>query len=115
MRSFKFAIQGILEAVRTEHNFRFMLAFFMFVVAAGTIFSITRYEWMAVLICCGAVLGTEILNMAVEAAVDLAVKGSDPLAKKAKDAAAGASLVVCAFSAAVGLIVFIPYIIELFS
>ncbi len=114
MRSFKFAFQGILEAVRTEHNFRFMLAFFMFVTAAGTIFGITRGEWIAVLICCGAVLGIEIINMAVEAAVDLAVHGEDPLAKKAKDAAAGASLVVCVFAAAVGLIIFVPYMAELF-
>ncbi len=114
MRSFKFAFQGILEAVRTEHNCRFMLAFFMFAVAAGTIFGITRGEWIAVLICCGAVLGIEIINMAVEAAVDLAVHGKDPIAKKAKDAAAGASLVVCAFAVAVGLIVFVPYIAKLF-
>lgn len=114
MRGFKFAFQGIWQAVRTEHNFRFMLAFFMFVVAAGTVFGISRGEWLAVLICCGAVLGTEILNMAVEAAVDLAVQGENPLAKKAKDAAAGASLTVCIFAAAVGLIVFVPYIIKLF-
>ncbi len=114
MRSFKFAFQGILEAVRTEHNFRFMLAFFMFVTAAGTIFGITRGEWIAVLICCGAVLSIEIINMAVEAAVDLAVHGENPLAKKAKDAAAGASLVVCIFAAAVGLIIFVPYMAELF-
>lgn len=103
-----------MEAIRTEHNFRFMLAFFMFVVAAGVIFEITHNEWLAVLICCGMVLGMEIINMAVEAAVDLAAKGRDPLAKKAKDAAAGASLVVCVFSAAVGLIVFVPYIAALF-
>jgi diacylglycerol kinase len=115
LRSFKFAFQGIVEAIRTEHNFRFMLAFFMFVVAAGVVFEISRYEWLAVLICCGLVLGMEIINMAVEAAVDIAAKSHDPLAKKAKDAAAGASLVVCAFSAAVGLIVFVPYIIALFS
>ena len=56
MRSFKFAFQGIVEAIRTEHNFRFMLAFFMFVVAAGVIFDITHNEWLAVLICCGMVL-----------------------------------------------------------
>jgi diacylglycerol kinase len=91
-----------------------MLAFFMFVVAAGVIFEISHYEWMAVLICCGMVLSVEILNMAVEAAVDIAAKGKNPLAKKAKDAAAGASLVVCAFSAAVGLVVFVPYIAALF-
>ncbi len=104
-----------MEAIRTEHNFRFMLAFFMFVVAAGVIFEITHNEWLAVLICSGMVLGMEIINMAVEAAVDLAAKGRDPLAKKAKDAAAGASLVVCVFSAAVGLIVFVPYIAALFQ
>lgn len=87
----------------------------MFVVAAGVVFEISRYEWLAVLICCGLVLGMEIINMAVEAAVDIAAKSHDPLAKKAKDAAAGASLVVCVFSAAVGLIVFVPYIIALFN
>lgn|GEM_PF-2073568 len=92
-----------------------MLAFFMFVVAAGVVFGISHYEWLAVLICCGLVLGMEVINMAVEAAVDIAAKSRDPLAKKAKDAAAGASLVVCVFSAAVGLIVFVPYIIALFN
>jgi len=87
----------------------------MFVVAAGVVFGISHYEWLAVLICCGLVLGMEVINMAVEAAVDIAAKSRDPLAKKAKDAAAGASLVVCVFSAAVGLIVFVPYIIALFN
>ena len=79
------------------------------------VFGISHYEWLAVLICCGLVLGMEVINMAVEAAVDIAAKSRDPLAKKAKDAAAGASLVVCVFSAAVGLIVFVPYIIALFN
>jgi len=114
LRSFKFAFQGIAEAVRTERNFRFMLAFFMLVTAAGAVFQITRYEWLAVLMCSGAVLGTEILNMAVEAAVDLAAEGKSALAKKAKDAAAGASLAVCIFAAAVGIIIFFPYIKALF-
>lgn len=115
LRCFKYALQGITSTVRSEHNFRFMMGAFGAVVAAGAVFSISSLEWACVLGCCGLVLGAELINTAIEAVVDLAANGQSPLAKKAKDAAAGASLVVCVFSAVVGLIIFLPYIRALFS
>ncbi len=114
LRCFKYAFHGIIDTARVEHNFRFMLGIFGLVVAGGSALKISGIEWAVVLICCGLSLGVELINTAIEAVVDLATKENNPLAKKAKDAASGASLVVCTFSAAVGLIIFIPYIVKIF-
>lgn len=114
LRCVKFAFQGIAETVRTEHNFRFMLGVFGAVVAAGAVLGLSGIEWALLLVCCGMSLGAELINTAIEAAVDVATLQKNPLAKKAKDAASGASIVVCAFSAAVGLVIFIPRIVSLF-
>ena len=114
-RSCKFACRGIVHTYQTEGNFRVMSVFFILVVAAGIVFNITAGEWTAVLICCGMSLGAELLNTAVEAAIDLVVPTYHKRAAKAKDAASAGSFTIAAFSASVGMIVFYPYVRALFD
>ena len=83
------------------------------VIALGFFFHVSAGEWCALLVCIGLVLGGECMNTAVEDAVDLACPRIDPLAKAAKDLAAGAVLVFSLASLAVGLIVFVPHILTL--
>ncbi len=114
-KPFHYAVQGIAQAFRSEKNIRVMFVCFLIVLLAGYLFAITPLEWVAVLLCCGGVLALEMINTAVESTVDLITKEHHPLAKKAKDVAAGAVLVWSVFSAAVGLIVFLPHLIALIN
>lgn len=111
--SFRYAFHGIRDALKDGRNFRIMAAFFVLVVAAGIILGLSALEWAAALLCCAGVLSLELVNTALEAAVNVATDEYRPLAGKAKDAAAGATLVFSLFSAAIGLIIFIPHIIDL--
>jgi diacylglycerol kinase (ATP) len=91
--SFNYAIQGIVYALRTQRNMR------LHVVAAVTVFAtclllhITGFGLIAIVFAIALVFVAELINTAIEAAVDLAVAGPDPLAKISKDVAAGAVFV----------------------
>ena len=115
LKSFKFAIEGIKKTFITEPNFRIMLVFLFIVIILGIIFGITFTQWAILLICSAGVLSLEMINTALEALVDMITDGHHPLAEKVKDISAGLVLVFSIFSVAVGLIIFIPYIINLFK
>ncbi|MBO7743827.1 diacylglycerol kinase family protein [Paenibacillus sp. MWE-103] len=111
LRSVAFAWAGVRASVRTEANMRLHLVAVVAVNAAGWLAGLSRTEWLAIVIAQGMVLGAELLNTAVEHVVDLASPGPHPLAKAAKDAAAGAVLVAAVMAVIVGLIVFGPHIV----
>ena len=109
------AFHGIGDAVKEQRSFRVMLVCMIAVLLAGLACNLSTVEWAAVLLCSGGTLALELVNTALEAAVNLVTRERRELARKAKDAAAGASLVFAIISAAVGLIIFIPYIIKTFT
>lgn len=109
-KSFAYAIAGIIACVRQERNMRIHLTAAILVTAAGTLFRISAAEWIVCLILFGLVMSLELVNTALEAAVDLVTQEQKPLAKKAKDAAAGAVLVSAVMAAIIGLIIFLPKI-----
>lgn len=110
-RSFRYAFNGILTLVRSEHNARIHLVATVLVVAAGFIFSITPMQWVAVILCISAVFSLEAVNSAVEALADLVSPDYHPLVKKAKDVASAAVLIAAMASVIVAGIIFIPYIL----
>ena len=79
------------------------------VTVLGAFAGLTRMEWCICLILCGMVLALELMNTALEAVTDLVTEEWRPLAKKAKDLAAGAVLMGAVTAAAVGGIIFIPH------
>ena len=85
------------------------------VVIAGFVFHITPVEWCICLALFGLVMALEMVNTAVEAVVDLVTKERKPLAKLAKDAAAGAVLIAAIMAAIAGMIIFIPKLLESLS
>ena len=85
------------------------------VVIAGFVFHITSVEWCICLTLFGLVMALEMVNTAVEAVVDLVTKERKPLAKLAKDAAAGAVLIAAIMAAIAGMIIFIPKLLESLS
>ena len=114
-KSFKNALKGIAISVKEERNLKIIFFVFILVVAAGFVFSLNIIQWAIVLLCCALVIGAEMINSSIENAINLCTEEYSPLAKKAKDIAAGATLVVSIFSAAIGLLIFLPRIIEFFS
>jgi undecaprenol kinase len=54
------------------------------------------------------------VNSSIERVVDLVTQEYHPLAKQAKDIAAGAVLLYAIFSVIVGMIIFLPKLIHLF-
>lgn len=106
LRGFHFAFEGIVYAVRTQLNLRIQLVIAVLVLLATLYLHLQRVYLVAILIVIGIVLAFEILNTAVEAIVDLLTLASHPLAKVAKDAAAGAVLTVSLVAAIVGYLIF---------
>jgi len=112
--SLEFAFTGILTAIKEERNMRKHAATALIVILAGFVFGVSRIEWLFLLLSIFMVIAFEILNSAIENVVDLASHYHfDMLAKKAKDMAAGAVLVVSVLAALIGLLIFIPRIWDL--
>ena len=106
MRSFAFAIRGVLDTVRTERNMRIHLCFAVYVIIAGFVTQISSLEWIAVLICIGLVMALELLNTAIESLCDTVCPERSKGIRKAKDASAGAVLCTAVFAAAAGGLIF---------
>lgn len=113
-KSVGFALAGV-KAAFGERNMRIHLSLGLLVILAGVFFSISRMEWLFVLLCIAGMFTLEILNTAIEKTVDLVTDEYHPLAKVAKDLAAGAVLVYTVYSIIVGMIVFLPKVIDFFT
>ena len=111
LSSLDFALSGIWTAFKEERNMRkHALAAFLAIVF-GLVFQISEFEWLFLLLSIFLVFMAEIFNSAIENVVDLASHYHfSMLAKKAKDMAAGAVLVVSLLAAVIGALIFIPRI-----
>jgi diacylglycerol kinase len=107
-RSFYFAFAGLRYLFRTQRNARIHLLLGIVACALGAWLGITRVEWAVLVFTIALVLILEGLNTAVEAAIDLASPEIHPLAKAAKDLAAGMVLIAALASVAVGLLILGP-------
>jgi diacylglycerol kinase len=113
VKSFIYAFNGLKYALKTQLNFCVQIAIFIMGIVAAIYFNITKLEWLFFLFSSGNVLALELINTAFEAVVDLTTQEYSELAKKAKDVAAGAVLVISLVSAIIGIIIFLPYFMEL--
>jgi diacylglycerol kinase (ATP) len=104
--SFDYAIQGIVHTLRTQRNMRLHALAASIVLLAALYFRVRGVELAILLFAISLVVVTELANTAIEAAVDIAIETFDPMAKTAKDVAAGAVLVASVNAVAVGYIVF---------
>jgi diacylglycerol kinase len=114
-QSILFACQGLLDGFRTQPNFRIQLIVALAVVVTGWGLSISRLEWLAIVLTIALVLSAEMLNTAIEYLTDLASPEVHPLAGKAKDAAAAAVLLTAAAAVLVGILIFLPKLLQLFN
>ena len=114
LHSFGYAWQGIRGCIGKEQNLSFHLITSLAVIIAGIGFDISRYEWIAVILCIGLVIAAELFNTAIERLVDFVSPQRHPIAGQVKDIAAGAVLVCALAAIAVGLIIFVPYLTRIF-
>ena len=104
--SFNNAFEGIIHVLRTQRNMRIHFAVAFFVLIAALVVNVTKLELIALLISITFVLIAEMLNTGIEAAIDIATTSFDPMAKLAKDIAAGAVLIATVNAVFVGYLVF---------
>src|SRR5215211_3996746 len=106
IESFNYAFEGIIHVLRTQRNMRIHFAVALAVLIAGLAVDVSRLELIALLLAIAFVLIAEMINTALEAAIDVATTSFDPMAKLAKDIAAGAVLIATVNAIAIGYLVF---------
>ena len=111
--SFRYALTGIGSAFKTERNIKIHVAVASIVTILGIILKLKTWEWVVCVGWFAIVIGRELFNTAIEIAVDLAMPKINEKAKRAKDISAGGVLVFAIGSIIVGVIIFIPKIINL--
>ena len=108
VKSFEYAIKGIAQTFIQERSLRFHITFAIYMFCYLLIydfFEVTKADWIAIILSTIVVISAEIMNTAVENAVDLSTQEINPFAKMAKDASAGAVLVCAIGAVIVGVIV----------
>jgi undecaprenol kinase len=110
LRPFTFAIVGILHAIRNERNMKIHTVVAALVIILGLFYQLSAIEWMLIVCAIGGMLSLELMNTAIERVVDLVTKDFHPLAKQAKDVAAGAVFIYAILSVLIGCIIFLPKI-----
>lgn len=107
-KSVGYAFQGIYTCISKERNMKIHCGFSVLVVIAGIILKLSVTEWCICLTLFGLVMALELVNTSIEAVVDLVTEERKPLAKIAKDTAAGAVLIAAIMAAIIGCIIFVP-------
>lgn len=105
--SFIYAFSGIITTFKTEQNFRIHSILSVIVIFTAVTLDFSTLRMAVLLIVIGIVLALELVNTAVEKTVDLMTMERHPLAKEAKDAAAGAVLVFSIIAVIIGILLFI--------
>ena len=111
--SVKNCLDGISYVTKSEKNFKREIALGIIALLLSYILKIDKIEFIIVLTMICLVLTTEIINTAIERAVDLVTKEYHELARIAKDVSAGSVLVTSIFALTIGIIIFMPKIIIL--
>ncbi len=112
LKSFGYAAAGVFQA-SGERNFKVDIVAGVVAFCLCALLQVPLWGWAAVTLCVGVQLAMETVNTAIEAVVDLASPELHPLAKRAKDCAAGAALITACSSVVVGCIVYIPALLAL--
>lgn len=113
INSFKFAINGLKILFKEEQNSRIHLFATVCVIISGVILRISNLEWTAIMFAIGFVFSAEIFNTAVENIADFISPEKNIKIKRIKDLSAAAVLISAITALIIGLLIFIPKIIEL--
>lgn len=112
--SFRHAFRGLYLLITREHNMWIHLFLAVLALMLGWVFSITKFEWLFLVLAIGLVFITEAINTALEVDINLTSPEYHPFARDVKDIAAGAVLIAVFFALIVGGLVFLPYFLKIF-
>ena len=111
--SVKNCLDGINYVLANEKNFVREIILGICAILMSYFLQITRIEWIIVILLINFVLIMELLNTALEKVVDLYTTRYNEIAKVVKDVASASVFLMSLFSAVIGFLIFMPYIIEI--
>lgn len=112
--SFKYGFLGLFETIKKERNIKIALTLIAIGIIISCFLNLSIMEWIVVMIMSTIVVTLEMMNTALEAVVDMVMPNIHPLAKIAKDTAAGAVVLSIVVAFIIGLIIYLPKLIALF-
>lgn len=110
VRAFRYAFAGVWYLFSTQRNAQIHLILGTLAIGLGWVLQIARWEWAVLVVMIGLVIALEGMNTAIEAAVDVATQEYHPIARVAKDVAAGAVLIAAIAAVVLGCIIFLPHL-----
>ena len=117
MKKFKKSVidasRGVSFLIKSQRSAHIELIITAFVIISAFVLNIDKIEWLIILICIALVLGLEAINTAIEVFADKMHPGHNEEIGKVKDIAAGAVLIAAIFAAIIGIIIFVPRLLEL--
>ena len=113
--SLKSALSGIQLVIKTEINAKIIMVMSAVVIIFGVLFNLNYTEWLVLVLAISLVAVSEMINTSIEAVTDLVTKEWHQEAKTAKDVAGGMVLIASLAAAVIGLMVFLPKLINLIS
>lgn len=115
LKSFRDAFSGLAVMVKFEHNLRIHLFILVAVILAGIFLRISATDWIAIVFASGLVIVSESFNTAIENLSDVISPGYNEKIKIVKDVTAAGVFISAVVSAIIGIIIFLPRIIELLT
>jgi diacylglycerol kinase (ATP) len=115
IRSFRYAIAGIVRMIRCQHNAWIHALATIVVLIAGFYFQLNQSEWCWIVVAISMVWTAEALNTAFEFLADAASPNFHPVVRDAKDVAAGAVLLTAVAATIIGAIIFWPHVVATMS
>lgn len=112
LNTFRYAAAGIWYGIKTQRNMRVHLIAATLVITAASLVDFSAIKWAILLLVIALVMALELVNTALESVVDLVTAERKPLAKAAKDAAAGAVLIAAIFAVLIGVVLFYNPLLE---
>lgn len=114
-KSFRYARQGLLRAMATEHSFRIHISVAVVVILGILLLKLTRAEAAILILLVSSILSLELVNTVVERFVDMLEPRVHPYVGIIKDLMAAAVLITSVAAAIIGLVIFWPYITPLWT
>ena len=106
--SFKYALKGLFRVFKEEQNLRIQTLIAIIVVSLSIIFSISRFEWLIIILLIGLVILMEIVNSAVERVADMLKPRLNTYVKEIKDIMAAAVFFASLLAFIAGFVIFWP-------
>ena len=113
--SFRAAVEGLFFVFKTEINMKLIVFFALLAILMSLSLQVSYSEWLIVFVTIMIVFVAEMINSSIEAICDLITQEWNENVKTAKDVAAGTVLLACFFAFIIGLVIFLPKIINLLS